>query len=152
MRKKTSSVEITLHKIFWQKILSDILGVKVLFPLHWKLKQWPAWFQPLFIKWYSSDIKCCLLSCRKWLYSKYVVLTPLVGIGRFCLSQLLSNWILFFIEQKSLEASLSAVRVLVEERHHYLQGTMEKIIFYLKNVNCCWNSHQHPCFLMIAQF
>lgn len=30
-------------------------------------------------------------------------------------------------------ASLSAVRVLAEERHHYLHGTMERIIFYLKN-------------------
>lgn len=50
------------------------------------------------------------------------------------------------------KGSLSAVRMLVEERHHYLQGTLERIKIYLLTVPTTVNILQQPCFLMIAQF
>jgi len=63
-----------------------------------------------------------------------------------------SQWSSELDRTEEPEASLCAVRMPAVERHHYLQATLERIILYLQNVNCCWNSHQQPCFLMTRQF
>lgn len=151
--KKRSLVEITLHEIhFWQKVLSKILRVKACSFISTTLKTETtasliqATVYKMIQQWHL-DLKCCLLSCRKWLYSTYLVLDTACGNWKILLvsAPFQLNAVLYTTEKP--KASLSAVRMLVDERHHYLQG-----IFCLQNVNCCWNSHQQPCFLIIVQF
>lgn len=79
-----------------------------------------------------------------------------------CLDTACGNWKILLVSapfqlnsvlhREKPKTSLSAARMLVEERHHYLQGMLERIIFYLQNVNCCWNGNQRLCFFMIVQF
>lgn len=151
MRKSRHLVEITLHRILWQRsseskfwsfifaILKTETRTSLIQTTIYKIAQ--QWL---------LDVKCCLLSFRKLLCSTYLVLTLLVGIGRFRLSQLHSSGILFFKEQKSLKPV--PLQLGQQLRRDIITYRVLWILFYFQNVICCWNSHPQLCFLSVVQF